>query len=165
MSQQELVKVTFPDGEIATYPKGIPVLEIIETRGDVSSSITAVRVNGNLLDLNAPLLDDTALEFIGFDSEEGQDILRHSTSHVMAQAVQGLYPGAKVSIGPSIENGFYYDFDYERSFTPEDLEKIEARMREIIAKDLPIRREELSKKEAIELYKDKGELYKVELLE
>ena len=165
MSQQELVKVTFPDGEIATYPKGTPVLNIIQTKKDVSSSITAVRANGNLLNLSSPILDDSKLEFISFDSEEGQDILRHSTSHVMAQAVQELYPGVKVSIGPSIENGFYYDFDYERSFTPEDLEKIEARMKEIIAQDLPIKREELSKQEAIKSYKDKGELYKVELLE
>ena len=165
MSQQELVKVTFPDGEITTYPKGTPVLNIIQTKKDVSSSITAVRANGNLLDLSSPILDDSKLEFISFDSEEGQDILRHSTSHVMAQAVQELYPGVKVSIGPSIENGFYYDFDCEKSFTPEDLEKIEARMREIIAQDLPIRREELSKQEAIKSYKDKGELYKVELLE
>ncbi|MBW2221602.1 MAG: hypothetical protein JRF22_03615, partial [Deltaproteobacteria bacterium] len=112
MSQQELVKVTFPDGEIATYPKGTPVLQIIQTKKDVSSSITAVRANGNLLDLSSPILGDSKLEFISLDSEEGQDILRHSTSHVMAQAVQELYPGVKVSIGPSIENGFYYDFDY-----------------------------------------------------
>lgn len=165
MSQQELVNVTFPDGEIATYPRGTSILEIVETKGNASSSIVAVRANGNLLDLRSPLFDDSRLEFIRFDSEEGQDILRHSTSHVMAQAVRDLYPGVKVSIGPSIENGFYYDFDYERAFTPDDLEKIEARMREIIAQDLPIRREELSKEEAIQSYKNKGELYKVELLE
>jgi threonyl-tRNA synthetase len=124
-----------------------------------------VKVNGSLLDLSSPLLEDAKLEFIAFDSKEGQDILRHSTSHVMAQAVQELYPGVKISIGPSIENGFYYDFDYERAFTPEDLEKIEVHMREIIAQDLPIKREELSKQEAIKFYKEKGETYKVELLE
>ncbi len=165
MSQEELVKVTFPDGESATYPKGMSISKIIEIKGGAPSSITAVKVNGNLLDSNSPLLEDARLEFISLDSEEGQDILRHSTSHVMAQAVQELYPGVKISIGPSIENGFYYDFDYERTFTPEDLEKIEARMREIITQNLPIKREALLKEEALKLYEDKGELYKVELLE
>jgi len=165
MSHQESVKATFSDGSMATYPKGTPILKIMGTKGDVSPSIIAVKVNGNLLDLSSPLLEDAKLDFISFDSTEGQNILRHSTSHVMAQAVQELYPGIKISIGPSIENGFYYDFDYERAFTPEDLDKIETRMREIITQDLPIKREELSKQEAIKFYKEKGETYKVELLE
>jgi len=155
MSHQELVKATFIDGETATYPIGTPVLKIIEDREKVPSSVIAVKINGHLLDLHSSLLDDAKLELISVQSEEGQDILRHSTSHVMAQAVQELYPGVKISIGPSIENGFYYDFDYERAFTPEDLEKIDARMREIIAQDLPIKREELSKNDALKLYKDK----------
>lgn len=165
MSNQELVKATFTNGDTATYPKGTPVLKIIEDRKINPSSVIAAKINGNLLDLHSPLLDDAKLELISTESAEGQDILRHSTSHVMAQAVQELYPGAKISIGPSIEKGFYYDFDYERAFIPEDLEKIEARMKEIIAQDLPIKREELSKNDALKLYKDKGELYKVELLE
>lgn len=165
MSNQESVKATFSDGSMATYLKGTPILKIIETKGDIPPSIVAVKVNGNLLDLSSPLLEDSKLEFISFDSTEGQNILRHSTSHVMAQAVQELYPGIKISIGPSIENGFYYDFDYERAFTPEDLDNIEARMREIIAQDLPVKKRELPKKEAIKFYKEKGETYKVELLE
>ncbi len=165
MSDQELVKATFTDGDTATYPKGTPVLKIIEDRKIASSSVIAVKINENLLDLHSPLLDDAKLEFIRAESAEGQDILRHSTSHVMAQSVQELYPGVKISIGPSIEKGFYYDFDCERPFIPEDLEKIESRMKEIIAQDLPIKREELSKNDALKLYKDKGELYKVELLE
>lgn len=137
----------------------------METRNDLPPSIIAAKVNGNMLDLNSPLLEDAKIEFISYDSTVGLDILRHSTSHVMAQAVQELYPEVKISIGPSIEKGFYYDFDYERAFTPEDLEKIEARMREIVAQDLPIQREELSKQEALKFYKEKGESYKVELLE
>jgi len=165
MSHQELVKATFPDGSLASYPKGTPFSKIIETKRDISSSVIAVKINGKLLDLSSPLLEDAKLEFINLDSAEGQDILRHSTSHVMAQAVQELYPGVKVTIGPSIENGFYYDFDYERPFTPEDIEKIEARMKEIIAQDFPIKREDLSKQEAFDLFKEKGEIYKVELLE
>jgi threonyl-tRNA synthetase len=165
MPDQAGVKATFADGSSATYPKGTCFADIIEMKGDLSSSIIAVRVNGNLLDLNAPLSDDATIEFITADSEEGHDILRHSTSHVMAQAVQELYPGVKISIGPSIENGFYYDFDYERPFNPEDLEKIEARMREIIAQDIPIKREVLPRQEALTLYREKDELYKVALID
>jgi len=165
VSQQASIKVTFLDGSSATYPKGTPLAKIIDARGDILPSTIAAKVNGSMLDLSSPLTEDAKLEFISCDSTEGQDILRHSTSHIMAQAVQELYPGIKISIGPSIENGFYYDFDYERSFTPEDLEKIETRMKEIMAKDLPIERKELSKQEALKFYQEKGENYKVELLE
>jgi threonyl-tRNA synthetase len=165
MPDRAVVKATFADGSTATYPEGTCFSAIIEMKGDLSSSIIAVKVNGNLLDLNAPLSDDANIEFITADSEEGHDILRHSTSHVMAQAVQELYPGVKISIGPSIENGFYYDFDYERPFNLEDLEKIESRMREIIAQDIPIKREVLPKQEALTLYREKDELYKVALID
>ena len=165
MPDQAVVKATFADGSSATYPQGTCFAEIIKMKGDLSPSIIAVRVNGNLLDLNAPLSGDAKIEFITADSEEGHDILRHSTSHVMAQAVQDLYPGVKISIGPSIENGFYYDFDYERAFNLEDLEKIESRMREIIAQDIPITREVLPRQEALTLYREKDELYKVALID
>ena len=165
MPDQAVVKATFADGSLATHPKGTCFSDIIEMKGDLPPSIIAVRVNGNLLDLNASLAEDAKIEFITADSEEGRDILRHSTSHVMAQAVQELYPGAKISIGPSIENGFYYDFDYERPFNLEDLEKIEARMREIIAQDIPIKRAVLPKQEALTLYREKDELYKVALID
>jgi threonyl-tRNA synthetase len=165
MPDRAVVKATFADGSTATYPEGTCFSAIIEMKGDLSSSIIAVKVNGNLLDLNSPLSDDAKIEFITADSEEGHDILRHSTSHVMAQAVQELYPGVKISIGPSIENGFYYDFDYERPFNLEDLEKIESRMREIIAQDIPIKREVLPKQEALTLYREKDELYKVALID
>jgi len=165
MPDQAVVKATFADGSSTTYPKGTSFSDIIKMKGDLSPSIIAVRVDGNLLDLNAPLAGDAKIEFISADSEEGHDILRHSTSHVMAQAVQELYPGVKISIGPSIENGFYYDFDYERPFNPEDLEKIEARMREIIAENIPIKREVLPRQEALTLYREKDELYKVALID
>ncbi len=121
-------------------------------------------VNGTPVDLSTPVADDVKLEYIYPDSPRGEDIIRHSTSHIMAQAVQELYPGAKVTIGPSIEKGFYYDFDYERPFTPEDLEKIEKRMREIIAENRPITRSVLSRDDALTLYKEKGEPYKVEII-
>jgi len=165
VSQHASIKVTFPDGSSATYPKGTPLAKIIEARGDGLPSTIAAKINGSMIDLSSPLAEDAKIEFISCDSTEGQDILRHSTSHIMAQAVQELYPGVKISIGPSIENGFYYDFDYERPFTPEDLEKIETRMRKIVAQDIPLERKELSKQEALKFYQEKGENYKVELLE
>ena len=165
MSDPAVAKATFSDGKSEDYPKGTSFAQIIEKKGGLPRSIIAVKVNGNLYDLTAPLSEDAAIEFVDIDSVEGQDILRHSTSHVMAQAVQDLYPGVKITIGPSIENGFYYDFDYERPFNPEDLEKIESRMKKIIADDIPIQKKVFSKQEALTFFKEKGELYKVELIE
>lgn len=164
MSPQELVKATFADGYSVTYLKGTPLAQIIEDKVNSLKPPIAVKVNGNAQDLSAPLLENAQLDPISVESTEGQEILRHTTSHIMAQAVQELYPGVKISIGPSIEKGFYYDFDYERAFTPEDLDKIEARMRDIISQDIPIQRKVLSKKEALTFYQQRGEVYKVELL-
>ncbi len=164
MNQQKLVTVTFPDGKSAAHPEGTLISAVGgDERSDGSLPIAAV-VNGTPVDLSTPVADDVKLEYIYPDSPRGEDIIRHSTSHIMAEAVQELYPGAKVTIGPSIENGFYYDFDYERPFTPEDLEKIEKRMREIIAENRPITRSVLSRDDALTLYKEKGEPYKVEII-
>jgi len=104
------------------------------------------------------------VSFVEADSPEGLEILRHSTSHLMAQAVQELFPGVRVTIGPAIEDGFYYDFDYKESFTPEDLERIEQRMRELVKMDIPVRRKLMERKEAMEFFRKRGELFKVELL-
>ena len=127
--------------------------------------VVAVRLDGAIRDLSAPLDGDTDLEPIYVDSPEGLEILRHSTSHVMAMAVKELFPGVKVTIGPAIEDGFYYDFDYERPFREDDLPKIEQKMAEIIKADYPFTRKEVSKEEAIRLFEQAGERYKVELLE
>jgi len=127
--------------------------------------VVAVKINGTIRDLNAPLDGDTDLEPIYVDSPEGLEILRHSTSHVMAMAVKELFPGVKVTIGPAIEDGFYYDFDYERPFREDDLPKIEEKMAEIIKADFPFIRREVSKEEAIDLFQQAGERYKLELLE
>lgn len=124
----------------------------------------AVKINGQLADLSANIRENTAVEPVYVHTEEGVDILRHSTSHVMAMAVKELFPGVKVTIGPSIENGFYYDFDYERPFREDDLPVIEEKMNEIIKQDLPFKREELSSDQAIELFKGQKEDYKVELI-
>ncbi len=127
--------------------------------------VVALKINGVHADLSASIDSDSELEPIFMESDEGLDILRHSTSHVMAMAVKQLFPGVKVTIGPSIENGFYYDFDYERPFKEEDLSAIEEKMNEIIEKDMPFSREEMASSEAIEIFRKQKEDYKVELIE
>lgn len=127
--------------------------------------VVAVKVDGELSDLTRPLTRDCTLTPVWDTSPEGLEILRHSTSHLMAEAVRALFPQAKVAIGPAIESGFYYDFDVPEPFSPEDLPKIEAKMAELAAKDLPFIREEVPKEEAIRLFQAQGEVYKVELLE
>jgi threonyl-tRNA synthetase len=164
MAEKKLVTVTFSDGRSATCPHGTLISAVNGTTADDGSVPIAALANGSPVDLSTPVVDDVTLVYIYPDSPQGEDIIRHSTSHIMAQAVQELYPGAKVTIGPSIENGFYYDFDYERPFTPEDLEKIEGRMREIIAANRPITRAVLPKEEALKLYKEKNEPYKLEII-
>ncbi|MCD6561012.1 MAG: threonine--tRNA ligase [Deltaproteobacteria bacterium] len=127
--------------------------------------VLAVKINGKISDLSILLNDQAELVPVYFDSEEGLEILRHSTSHVMAMAVKELFPGVKVTIGPAIKDGFYYDFDYKRPFREDDLPKIEAKMKEIIDEDLPFFRKELPASEAIDFFKKEGEDYKVELIE
>jgi len=125
----------------------------------------AGKINTHLIDLSTPLKEGGKLDFVRLESEEGLSILRHSTSHIMAQAVQEVFEGAKIAIGPAIENGFYYDFDYIRPFTIEDLEKIEKRMEEIIDQDIPFIREEMDRETALKFFQDRKEVYKVELIQ
>jgi len=127
--------------------------------------VIAVNVNGEPRDLSFVIESQAELDPIFVDSDEGIEILRHSTSHVMAMAVQELFPGAKVTIGPAIQDGFYYDFDYERPFKEDDLPKIEEKMKEIVKADLPFTRKEMTSPEAINFFREKGEEYKVELIE
>jgi len=127
--------------------------------------VIAANVNGEPRDLSSEIQPQAELEPIFVDSEKGLDILRHSVSHVMAMAVQELFPGAKVTIGPAIQDGFYYDFDYERPFKEDDLPKIEEKMKEIIKANLPFVRKEMASREAIDFFKGQGEDYKIELIE
>ncbi|MTI79702.1 MAG: threonine--tRNA ligase [Firmicutes bacterium] len=161
-----MITVTLKDESQRTYEPGITVVEVAK---DISQGLARValagKVNGELVDLNHPINEDVNLEIVTFNDEEGQEVYRHSTSHVLAQAVQRLFPGTKLAIGPAIKDGFYYDFDSEHKFTPEDLEKIEAEMNKIIKQDLPFMRFELSREEAIQKFKEQGEHYKVELIE
>jgi len=159
------ISIAWPDNKRTAVPKGTTLREAIASwKPELLKETVAVKVDGKPMDLSAKIEEDAAVEPIEMSSKEGLSILRHSASHIMAQAVQDTFPGAKVSIGPAIEDGFYYDFEYETTFTPEDLRKIEQRMKEIAASDAPFTRRELSREEAVALFRDKGETYKVELI-
>jgi len=160
----EKVFIKFIDGTEQDFPKGITLGEIITGRGKADQKYIAGKVNGEMRDLAFPVSENAEVEFISIDSEKGLEILRHSTSHIMAQAVQEVFKGAKVTIGPAIENGFYYDFDYTRPFTSADLEAIENKMQEIIDRDYPFVREERDRETAIKFFQDRNEGYKVEIL-
>ncbi len=159
------IKVIFPDQSQQTHPAGVSVAEAIGSwKKNALATAVAAAVNGASVDLNFALAEDAKVEPIDIASKKGLSVLRHSISHVMAQAVQDVFPGAKVTIGPSIEDGFYYDFEYAETFTLDDFEKIEKRMKEIVAADYPFVREELPREKAMELFAGKGEDYKVELI-
>lgn len=159
------IKIVLPDGSERSHNEGVTVRDVLSSWNPALLATTAAaRYNQNLLDLSRSLHDDGVLEPIDIHSREGLEILRHSISHIMAQAVQDIFPGVLVSIGPAIEDGFYYDFEYGNTFTPEELEKIEARMQEIVKEDHPFVREEVSREEAVAFFQGKGESYKVELL-
>jgi len=162
----EEITVTLPDGSSQNYPSGTTPYHIAKSIGKrLANDAVAARVNGQEVDINRPLTDDCEVEIITIDSEEGEEILRHSTSHLMAQAVEELYPNAKIAIGPAIENGFYYDIDVDQPFTDEDLESIEDRMEEIAREGQEVRREVKPIDELIDLFRERGEEYKIELLE
>ncbi len=160
------ITITLPDGSHHQVPAGCTVQEALAGSGRrVDPNILAAKVNGHSVDLSRPLTSDAALEPLRFDSADGREVYRHTSTHVMAQAVKELFPSAQVTIGPALEDSFYYDFAFDRPFTPEDLEKIEAKALEIAKRNLPITRREFSKAEAIEFFKSRGEHYKVELIQ
>ena len=133
-------------------------------RKDFPEDAIALRLDGAAVDLNRDLPGDARPEFISLDSEEGLEILRHSTAHLMAQAVRELYPGARLAIGPPIESGFYYDIDVDAAFTPDDLKKIEGRMKKLAGRRYAIRREDISRADALALFGERGESYKIEMI-
>lgn len=162
----ESIQVSLQGESSQAFPKGTSAKAALEQlKGAVPPEVFAVKANGVEIDLLASLEADSTLQPLMFDSPEGKEIYRHSSTHIMAQAVKECFPTAQLTIGPAIEEGFFYDFAFERPFTPEDLEKIEARALEIIKRNLSVSRREFSKEEAIEFFKSRGEPYKVELIQ
>jgi threonyl-tRNA synthetase len=159
------IQISLPGGGNQTVPKGTAVSEILGKMGQSGDGWIAAKLNGQLVDLARRVEEDAVLEGVGTDSPAALEILRHSAAHIMAQAVRSIFPEARIAIGPAIENGFYYDFDVARPFTQEDLEKIEAGMREIASQKLAFSRRDVPREEAIGLFSRVGEKYKVELLE
>src|SRR5829696_7558059 len=166
MSPADAVHIKLPDGSQREYPRDVTVAEIAASIGKrLAKDALAAKVDGEWVDLDHPVEHDAAVTIVTPDTPDGREVLRHSTAHVMAQAVTALFPGARYAIGPAIADGFYYDFDLPdgRHFTEDDLGRIEARMREIVAADQPFVREEVDRDEGLRLFADQP--YKVEIIE
>ena len=165
--QLALIALTLPDGTVKSFPTGSTGLDIALSIGrKLAQDALALQINGTLVDLTAPVTADAAIEIITFDSTEGKDIFWHSSSHIMAQAIEELFPGSKFGAGPSIEQGFYYDVASDHRFREEDLRTIEATMLEISKRDIHIQREEMARTAAIDFFKHtRTDPYKVEILE
>jgi len=160
------ITLTFPDGARREYPKGSTGLNVAKAISpSLAKRTVAMALNGSLADLADPIERDAKIEFVNRDDPRALELIRHDAAHVLAEAVQSLWPGTQVTIGPVIENGFYYDFFRNQPFTPEDFPAIEKRMREIIAGDKPFTKEAWSRAEAKRVFRDKGELFKVELVD
>ena len=159
------IEISLPDGAVKQYDAPVTGLEIAN---DISSGLrrnaVAIVVNDQQWDLTREITTNATVSIITRDTEEGLEVLRHDAAHVMAEAVKELFPETQVTIGPSIENGFYYDFAREEAFTHDDLETIEARMKEIVKRNEQIEREVWDRNEAIEYFKGIGEVYKAEII-
>ncbi|KAI4469324.1 threonine-trna ligase [Holotrichia oblita] len=160
-----MIKITLPDGSIREYAPGITALQVAESISPrLAQEVMAATVNGSVYDLQRPITEDSSLKLHKWDDEEGKRAFWHTSSHVMAEALEQLYPGIKFGIGPSIENGFYYDIDSPVPITEADLPKIEARMEELVRTREPFVRTEISKAEALRIFSEKGDQYKLELI-
>ena len=166
IGESEKMKITLKDGSVRNYESPISVIEIAKELSEGLARVAcAGKVNGNIVDLRHELKEDCTLAILTFEDDNGKAAFRHTTSHIMAQAVKRLYPNTKLAIGPSIEEGFYYDFDFETTFTKEDLEAVEKEMKNIIKENLELKRFILVKDDAIAFMKNRNEDYKVELIE
>ena len=160
-----MINITLPDGSRRPFDQPVSVAEIAASIGPgLAKAALAGKVDGKLVDTSFRIDHDASLEIVTDKHPDALDVLRHSTAHLLAQAVQRLYPGAQVTIGPVIENGFYYDFAYERPFTPEDLPKIEAEMQKIVKESLQVERSLMPRDEAVTFFRNMGEAYKAEII-
>lgn len=160
-----MIEINFKDGSSINAEEGIKLFELLKSAPEeLSKGALAAEVNGKVRGLSETLTEDSSVNFLTFEDEGGRLAFRHTASHVLAQAIQRLYPGTKFAIGPAINDGFYYDVDSETVFTPELLEKLEDEMRKIIKENIPLERFELGREEALKLMGERGEIYKVELI-
>jgi threonyl-tRNA synthetase len=160
-----MINVTLPDGSVRPFEKAPSVAEIAASIGPgLAKAALAGKVNGKLVDLSFVVDADSSVAIVTDKDGEGLDLIRHSTAHLLAYAVKELFPDAQVTIGPVIENGFYYDFSYQRPFTPEDLAAIEKRMSELAKRNIPVAREAWPRDKAVEFFKSIGEHYKAEII-
>src|SRR6187397_2004229 len=161
-----MVTLTFPDGARREFSAGISGLDIAKgISPSLAKRTVAMVLDGAVVDLADPITEDVKIEFHNRDDPRALELIRHDAAHVLAEAVQSLWPGTQVAIGPVIENGFYYDFARNQPFTPEDLSAIEKKMREIIARDKPFTKEVWSREKTKQVFRDKGESFKVELVD
>ena len=158
--------ITLPDGSQRSFEAAVTVADVAADIGPgLAKAALAGKVNGDLVDTSYVIRDDAELAIVTGKDEDGLEVIRHSTAHLLAQAVKELFPDAQVTIGPVIEDGFYYDFAYERPFTTEDLEKIEKKMAELCKASLDVKRSVMDRNEAVEYFKGQGEHYKAEIIE
>src|SRR5215208_302742 len=161
-----MVALTFPDGARREYPQGTSGVDIAKgISPSLAKRTVAMALDGDVADLADPIERDARIEFLSRDDPRALELIRHDAAHVLAEAVQSLWPGTQVTIGPVIDNGFYYDFARNEPFTPEDFPAIEGKMREIVARDKPFTKEIWSRDKAKQVFKEKGETYKVELVD
>src|SRR6201997_3893500 len=161
-----MVALTFPDGARRDYPAGTTGLDVAKgISPSLAKRTVAMALDGEVMDLNDPIARDAKIEFINREDPRALELIRHDAAHVLAEAVQSLWPGTQVTIGPVIENGFYYDFFRNEPFTPEDFAAIEKKMREIVARDKPFTKEVWSREDAKRVFSDMGENFKVELVD
>ena len=161
-----MINITLPDRSKKKFNKPFNGLDIAKSISQsLAKEAVAIKVDNNIQDLNQKIINDCAIEIITKKSQEALEIIRHDAAHIMAEAVQYLFPETKISIGPPIKDGFYYDFDREKSFIPEDFVKIEKKMKQIINENKPFIREVYTKKQAIKIFNEKKEYFKVELIE
>ena len=161
----KMIKITLPDGTILEKNTGITGYDIAEgISPSLAKQSIAVEVNDELRDVSYPIVEDSTLKILKKDADVALELIRHDCAHVMAEAVQLLFPGTQVTIGPAIDTGFYYDFARDKSFTTDDLEKIEKKMHEIIDAETPFSREVWSRVDAIKYFEEQGEVYKSEII-
>src|SRR3954470_22787675 len=162
-----MIKITLPDGSIREYEKGTTSLQVAQSISEgLARNVLAAKVNDQVWDATRPITEDARLQLLTWNDAQGKETMWHSSAHLMAEALESLYPGVKFWVGPPLENGFYYDVDLNsQTLTPADFEKIEQKMLELARQNNTYQRKEISKSEAISYFKEKGDEYKLDLLE